>query len=175
MRVLYSLLLAAILCVGCQKQSRMPHIEAVAVESQLHGAEEFPSQLLLHLKVDNPSPPFKLVQGRVRVSYKGCRVAMLTLQDKVRVRRGDTEITLPLRLNLQHSSQTMQLRAALRQGITSDVELEWEIAVRRGLVYLQRQGGPIGFDELAGESANELRTAVKEILSERGQNIFIKH
>ena len=154
------------LCVGCQKQSRMPHIEAMEVECQLQGAEEFPSQLFLLLKVNNPSPSFKLVQGRVRVSYKGRRVAMLTLQDKVRVRRGDTEVTLPLRLNLQHSSQTMQLRAALRQGITNDVELEWEVAVRRGLVYLQRQGGPIGFDELAGESANELREAIKEIFSQ---------
>ena len=166
MRVLCSLLLAAMLCVGCQKQSRMPHIEAVAVESQLQGAEEFPSQLLLHLKVDNPSPPFKLVQGRVRVSYKGRRVAMFTLQDKVRVQRGDTEITLPLRLNLQHSSQTMQLRAALRQGITRDVELEWEVAVRRGVVYMQRQGGPIGFDELAGANANELRKVVKDIFTQ---------
>ena len=144
----------------------MPHIEAMEVECQLQGAEEFPSQLFLLLKVNNPSPSFKLVQGRVRVSYKGRRVAMLTLQDKVRVRRGDTEVTLPLRLNLQHSSQTMQLRAALRQGITNDVELEWEVAVRRGLVYLQRQGGPIGFDELAGESANELREAIKEIFSQ---------
>ena len=91
---------------------------------------------------------------------------MLTLQDKVRVQRGDTEITLPLRLNLQHSSQTMQLRAALRQGITRDVELEWEVAVRRGVVYMQRQGGPIGFDELAGANANELRKVVKDIFTQ---------
>ena len=166
MRALYALLLMAMLCVGCSVQSRMPQIEAVAVESQLQEREEYPSQLLLHLKVDNPSSTLKLVQGRIRVSYKGRRVAMLTLQDKVKVRRGMTQVTLPVRLNLQHTSQTMQLRAALRQGITSDVELEWEVALRRGLVYLQRQGGPTRFDLMAGERANELREVIKDIFSQ---------
>jgi hypothetical protein len=126
-----TLWLVALVMVGCSRQ--MPSIGEVA----LLGAEypvggEWPSRVDVAVDVDNAGGKLKLLRGRLRVSYDGRRVVVLTLERKVVVGgRASEQVILPLKVSVARSSQSLALREALREGNFSDTELE---AARRCLI-----------------------------------------
>ncbi len=94
-----------------------------------------PSRIGLAVVLDNPSRGAKVRGGRVRLSMDGRRVAVLTLEEPVKIpARCESEIILPLRVSVAGGSAAIAMRAALRRGDTGSVGVEWEIVLRGGVL-----------------------------------------
>ena len=141
-----TLWLVALVMVGCSRQ--MPSIGEVA----LLGAEypvggEWPSRVDVVVDVDNAGGKLKLLRGRLRVSYDGRRVVVLTLERKVVVDgRKSEQVILPLKVSVARSSQSLALREALREGNLERIAVDWQLSVRRGVAYaeLEQPMRPLG-------------------------------
>lgn len=133
------ILLLGVLVAGCSPQA-LPTIESIEVVESEGVEDGWPSRIVLRVAVDNPSARVALLSGRVRVSYAGRRVAMLTLRDKVVVpARRRSEIDVPLHLAVQRHSQTMAFREALQQRRSEQIAVDWQVALRSGMVYVKRE------------------------------------
>ena len=130
--------LSAALCMaGCAADAgRGPSVTDVRVtEIEFPDGEEIPSRITLAVTVENPSRGVKILGGRLRIYYRGRRVAMFTLAEKVKIpRRRTSEVTVPLRVNVAHNSAAMSLRAAVRRRDAGDIGIEPEISVRSGIL-----------------------------------------
>lgn len=125
--------------VGCSPRA-LPTIESVEVV-QSEGMEDgWPSHIVLRVAIDNPSARVALLAGRVRVSYAGRRVAMLTLEEKVVVpARQRSVVSVPLHLAVQRTSQTMAFREALQQHRSEQIVIDWQVALRSRMMYIKRE------------------------------------
>lgn len=161
-----TLWLVALVMVGCSRQ--MPSIGEVA----LLGAEypvggEWPSRVDVAVDVDNAGGKLKLLRGRLRVSYDGRRVVVLTLERKVVVGgRESGQVVLPLRVSVARSSQSLALREALREGELERIGVDWQVAVRRGVAYaeLEQPMRPLGevLDAAQRERLIEILRSINE-------------
>lgn len=127
-------------------------------------ADDYPEALVLKVTLENKSSAIKLLRGRMRIGYGGRWVAMLTLEQKVTIpARTTATVELPLKLNIQRTAQTMQLRSALRQRRTEGVEIDWQVALRRRMVYVEQTEQAVALDKLAGENIEQIRDMLAEI------------
>ena len=169
-RLLFTLLLATL--VGCGTPE-VPEVEALEVVPQwsTSGAgsagADYPDHLVVKVTLKNPSAAVKLLRGRVRISYGGRRVAMLTLEQKVKIpARQRAAVELPLRLNIQRTTQTMQLQAALKQGRTEGIEVDWQADVRSRMVYVEQAQEAVPIERLMGERKEQIVEMLKDIFEE---------
>lgn len=165
-RLLLLLLLTAL--VGCGTMTP-PRISNVEVEPQWSGAkvEDYPSSVVVKVAVENPSAAIKILRGRARVGYGGRRVAMLTLEEKIKIPARTTAVVeLPLRLNIQRTAQTMQLQSALKQGQTEGIEIDWQVALRSRGVYVEQAQEPMPLERVAGAQMEQIKEMLKDIFEE---------
>ena len=92
---------------------------------------------------------------------------MLTLTEKVKIpARGSATVELPLRLNVQRTTQTMQLRAALKSRRTEGIMIDWQVALRTRMAYVEREQGPMSIEELAGQNIEAIKDMLATIFEE---------
>jgi hypothetical protein len=137
LRVFALLLLMAV--VGCSSphERRLLGVEVVeVVGDEVVGGESagIPESITLAIDIDNGGGAVVLRTGRVRVGYKGRRVLMLTLDEKVRIpRRWAGRVEARFRVNMVHNSHSLALRSAIMRGDMSDVTIDWDAVVRAGM------------------------------------------
>ena len=170
------LLLILLVALTSCSSAEPPRVETVEVESvwskgategategtteKSAKADDYPEALVLK----NKSSAIKLLRGRMRIGYGGRWVAMLTLEQKVTIpARSRATVELPMKLNIQRTAQTMQLRSALRQRRTEGVEIDWQVALRSRMVYVEHAEEAVALDRLAGENIEQIRDMLAEI------------
>ena len=95
---------------------------------------QLPSHLTLSAEVENEGAKVVVSEARLRVSYRGRRVLMLWAEQPFTVgARCRSRVMVPLRLALQRNSQSLPLQEALRRRDLSEVTLDVEFKVRRGV------------------------------------------
>ena len=170
------LLLILLVALTSCSTAEPPRVETVEVESvwskgategttaSSAKADDYPEALVLKVTLENKSSAIKLLRGRMRIGYGGRWGAMLTLEQKVTIpARSRATVELPLKLNIQRTAQTMQLRSALRQRHTEGVELDWQVALRSRMVYVEQAEEAVALDKLAGENIEQIRDMLAEI------------
>lgn len=165
-RLLLLLLLTAL--VGCGKMTP-PRISSVEVEPQWErvATADYPDRVVVKVTLENPSAAVKILRGRARIGYLGRRVAMLTLEEKKKIpARTNAVVEIPLRLNIQRTAQTVQLQAALKQGQTEGIEIDWQVALRSRGVYVEQVQEPTPLERIAGAQMTEIREMLKDIFEE---------
>ena len=158
------ILLVALTSCSTAEPPRVEGIEVQPVWNQGAAVDDYPEALVLKVTLENKSSAIKLLRGRMRIGYGGRWVAMLTLEQKVTIpARTTATVELPLKLNIQRTAQTMQLRSALRQRRTEGVEIDWQVALRSRMVYVEQVEEAVALDKLAGENIEQIRDMLAEI------------
>ena len=170
-RLLLLLLLTALVGCGTAEPPRVEAVEVEPVWSDVATREEYPDRIVVRVTLENPSAAIKLLRGRMRIGYAGKWVAMLTLEQKVKIpARTNATVELPLRLNIQRTTQTMQLRSALRQRRTEGVEVDWQMALRTRGMYVEQSEDKMSLERLAGRNIDQIRDMLAEIFDEQSPN-----
>ena len=116
---------------------------------------QLPSRLTLAVGVDNPGAKVRLSDCRLRVSYRGRRVLMIWTEQKVSLpAHSRSRVVVPLRLAIARNSQSLPLQQALSRKDLSEVTLDWEFKVSRGIA-----GKRI---EQSGVAASEVLSAAQQ-------------
>ena len=116
---------------------------------------QLPSRLTLAVGVDNQGAKVRLSDCRLRVSYRGRRVLMIWAEQKVSLpAHSRSRIVVPLRLAIARNSQSLPLQQALSRKDLSEVTLDWEAKVSRGIA-----GKRI---EQSGVAASEVLSAAQQ-------------
>lgn len=166
-RLLLLLLLTTLVGCGAAEPPRIQGVEVEPVWEGVATVEESPERVVVKVTVENPSAAVKLLQGRMRIGYGGRWVAMLTLTEKVKIpARGSATVELPLRLNVQRTTQTMQLRAALKSRRTEGIMIDWQVALRTRMAYVKREQGPMSIEEMAGQNIEAIKDMLAAIFEE---------
>lgn len=154
------LALVALAFVGCgePKPISIEGFEVLTASGQTttDGDEwQLPSRLTLAVGVDNQGAKVRLSDCRLRVSYRGRRVLMIWTEQKVSLpAKSRSRIVVPLRLAVARNSQSLPLQQALSRKDLSEVTLDWECKVSRGLA-----GKRI---EQSGVAASEVLSAAQQ-------------
>ena len=99
------------------------------------GEDDIPRRVQVAIDVQNNGTAATIQEGRMRVSYSGRTVLMLTLDERVKIpRRHDGEVMVWLRVNVARNSQTLALRNALFQHQSEGITIDWEFSLRAGVV-----------------------------------------
>ena len=99
---------------------------------------QLPSHLTLSAEVENEGAKVVVSEARLRVSYRGRRVLMLWTEQPFTIgARCRSRVMVPLRLALQRNSQSLPLYEALRRRDLSEVTLDMEFKVRRGIASIR--------------------------------------
>ena len=150
------LALVALAFVGCgePKPITIEGFEVLTASGQTatDGDEwQLPSRLTLAVGVDNQGAKVRLSDCRLRVSYRGRRVLMIWTEQKVSLpAHSRSRVVVPLRLAIARNSQSLLLQQALSRRDLSEVTLDWEAKVSRGL---------------AGKRVSQSGLAASEVLS----------
>ena len=116
---------------------------------------QLPSRLTLAVGVDNQGAKVRLSDCRLRVSYRGRRVLMIWTEQKFTIpAKSRSRIVVPLRLAIARNSQSLPLQQALSRKDLSEVTLDWEAKVSRGIA-----GKRI---EQSGVAASEVLSAAQQ-------------
>ncbi len=156
-------LLAIALCLltACTVTPSKIAVEGVEVLS-VQG-EEYPSSAVLRVDVDNHAGVFTLRQCRLRLGIEQRRQVVVTLAESVRVGRGKQSVTLPIKINVVRNSLTMRLREMLARRDASQVEVDGEYRLRRGLLCRRGQIAPRHLSELLSkENVEQLWKIIEE-------------
>jgi hypothetical protein len=154
------LALVALAFVGCgePKPISIDGFEVLTASGQTatDGDEwQLPSRLTLAVGVDNQGAKVRLSDCRLRVSYRGRRVLMIWTEQKVSLpAHSRSRVVVPLRLAIARNSQSLPLQQALSRKDLSEVTLDWEAKVSRGLA-----GKRI---EQSGVAASEVLSATQQ-------------
>lgn len=154
------LALVALAFVGCgePKPISIEGFEVLTASGQTatDGDEwQLPSRLTLAVGVDNQGAKVRLSDCRLRVSYRGRRVLMIWTEQKVSLpAHSRSRVVVPLRLAIARNSQSLPLQQALSRKDLSEVTLDWEAKVSRGLA-----GKRI---EQSGVAASEVLSAAQQ-------------
>ena len=154
------LALVALAFVGCgePKPISIEGFEVLTASGQTatDGDEwQLPSRLTLAVGVDNQGAKVRLSDCRLRVSYRGRRVLMIWTEQKVTIpAKSRSRIVVPLRLAIARNSQSLPLQQALSRRDLSEVTLDWEAKVSRGI---------------AGKRIEQSGVAASEVLSVQQQ------
>lgn len=154
------LALVALAFVGCG-EPRPVGIEGFEVltatgATTADGEEwQLPSRLTLAVEVDNQGAKVRMRNCRLRVSYRGRRVLMIWAEQKVSLPANSRSlVVVPLRLAVARNSQSLPLQQALSRKDLSEVTLDWECKVSRGI---------------AGKRIEQSGVAASEVLSVQQQ------
>lgn len=134
------LVLVALVFVGCgePKPISIEGFEVLTASgaTAADGEEwQLPSRLTLAVEVDNQGAKVRMRDCRLRVSYRGRRVLMIWAEQKVSLpAHSRSRVVVPLRLAIARNSQSMSLQDALSRKDLSEVTLDWEAKVSRGIV-----------------------------------------
>ena len=116
---------------------------------------QLPSRLTLAVGVDNQGAKVRLSDCRLRVSYRGRRVLMIWTEQNVSLpAHSRSRVVVPLRLAIARNSQSLPLQQALSRKDLSEVTLDWEAKVSRGIA-----GRRI---EQSGVAASEVLSAAQQ-------------
>lgn len=133
------LALVALAFVGCgePKPITIEGFEVLTASGQTATDSDewqLPSRLTLAVGVDNQGAKVRLSDCRLRVSYRGRRVLMIWTEQKVSLpAHSRSRIVVPLRLAIARNSQSLPLQQALSRKDLSEVTLDWEFKVSRGI------------------------------------------
>lgn len=131
------LLATALLCSSCgeRNQSHIRSMRITATEWAEGGEDDIPRRVQVAIDVQNNGAAATIQEGRMRVSYSGRTVLMLTLDERVKIpRRHDGEVMVWLRVNVARNSQSVAFTSALKRHDTQDMEVDWEFWGRKGAV-----------------------------------------
>lgn len=154
------LALVALAFVGCgePKPIAIEGFEVLTASGQTATDSDewqLPSRLTLAVGVDNQGAKVRLSDCRLRVSYRGRRVLMIWTEQKVTIpAKSRSRIVVPLRLAIARNSQSLPLQQALSRRDLSEVTLDWEAKVSRGI---------------AGKRIEQSGVAASEVLSVQQQ------
>ena len=133
------LALVALLFMGCGARKpvtllSMDMLTASGLTTESASEWQLPSHLTLSAEVDNQGSKVVVGEARLKVSYRGRRVLMLWSEQPFAIpARCRSRVVVPLRLALQRNSQSMPLQQALSRRDLSEVTLDVEFRVRRGV------------------------------------------
>lgn len=157
-RWLLALVALALVACGEPKSVSIDGFEVLTVSGQTATDEtewQLPSRLTLSAEVDNLGAKVNITEGRLRVSYRGRRVLMIWAEQKFAIpARSRSRIVVPLRLAVARNSQSLPLQQALSRRDLSEVTLDWEFKVRRGIA--------AGRIERSGVAAGEVLSAQQQ-------------
>lgn len=130
MRLIGWLLCAVVMCAAqsCGAPSA-PKVESVNVAS-VEQAERSPSRVVVAVGLDNKGYGAKLLEGRIRISYKGRNVVILSLTESVKIAPRKSVVELPLRVSIAHNSSAVAFREAISRGEVSEVKVSWQAKAR---------------------------------------------
>ena len=60
----------------------------------------------------------------------------------------------------------MQLQAALKQGQTEGIEIDWQVALRSRGVYVEQAQEPMPLERVAGAQMEQIKEMLKDIFEE---------
>lgn len=160
--LLLLVLVAAVGFTGCRAE--LPRVESIeVVEADYTPSADWPQRVVVAVEMDNAGRAFRLLGGRLRIGIEGRRSVVLTLEERVRVVRGQSEVLLPLRVSVARSSQSLRLREMLRRGESEGLQVDWQLRLRSGLAYIEMEEPLRKIDELLSD---EQRKALMEFLKE---------
>lgn len=159
MRVLLaSLLLLLTACSGAPSKIDFEGVEVVSIEDK-----EYPSSAVLRIDVNNCAGAFTLRQCRLRFGIEQRRQVVVTLTERVKIGHGEQSVTLPLKISVVHNSLTMRLREMLSRRDASQIDVDGEYWVRRGLLSRRGQITPMPITELLSkEDLEQLWNIIEE-------------
>ena len=134
------LALVALAFVGCGEPKPVgiegfEVLTASGLSAESASEWQLPSHLTLLAEVDNQGSKVCMSDCRLRVSYRGRRVLMIWTEQKFSIpARSRSRIVVPLRLAIARNSQSLPLQQALSRKDLSEVTLDWEAKVSRGIV-----------------------------------------
>ena len=141
LRNLICVALGAMLLVGCgtynsnRGEIRSVGLSCVEWEAQAQRDGVMPKHITLAVDLVNKGAAVVLREGRLRVSYNGSRVLLLSLEERVKLpRHFEGVVELPLRVAVARNSQTLALRNALFQHQSEGITIDWEFSLRAGVV-----------------------------------------
>lgn len=164
--IILMLMLAAVALAGCRAE--LPKVERLTIaEADYPIAGEWPSRIVVEAEVENGGRPFRIVGGRLRVGLEGRRVVVLTLEERVRVGRGEQQVMLPLKVSVARSSQSLRLREMIRRGEYEGLMLDWQLRLRSGVAYVELEEPEQPIEQLLDEAQRrELMELLKSINQE---------
>ena len=155
------LALVALAFVGCgePKPISVEGFELLTASGQTAtDADEWqlPSRLTLAVGVDNQGAKVRLSDCRLRVSYRGRRVLMIWTEQKFTVpAKSRSRIVVPLRLAIARNSQSLPLQQALSRRDLSEVSLDWEAKVSRGVASKRIEQSGVAASEVLSAAQQE--------------------
>lgn len=121
--------------------------ENITIEEQSKSQDS--AQVVINIEIESSGASLKILNGRVRVSYKGRNVAILSLDDKVKIsNRQNQKIKLPLRISFLHNSTTMAFKSAFKRGDVSDMKIDWSFDIKGGLKRYTVEQAPLSLSEV---------------------------
>lgn len=102
------------------------------VEGQQGGV---PERVILAVDIENRGAAAFLRKGRIRIGYAGRRVLMFSLDERIKIpRKSVSRVLIPLDVNMAHNSQAMAFRSALLRHDASQMDIDWEVTGRVGVI-----------------------------------------
>ncbi|MBQ2374242.1 MAG: hypothetical protein II299_03940 [Alistipes sp.] len=129
MRWLVAIALLLLSSCGGSERLSISEVEVLSVKG-----DEYPTSAVLRLDVKNSAGAFTLKQCRLRFGIEGRKQVVVTLTEKIKLRRGEQRVTLPIKISIVRNSLTMKLREALAQHDASQIEVDGEWWIRKGLL-----------------------------------------
>ena len=132
-RRLFTVVVVMLLGAGCSTEPpKLIQIDVVDVEFSDNGAEwQQAEKIFVEAELYNPSAAVKILDGRIRVSYRGSRVIMLSCEDKIVIpARTKSRVPITLKVAVMRNSQAMALRKALERRDIENIEVDWSAQVR---------------------------------------------
>ncbi|MBE6200491.1 MAG: hypothetical protein E7138_09425 [Rikenellaceae bacterium] len=135
MRRVFAILvmLLAVSCSGGNAPTDMSGFEVVGIEGATVEGDEHPEQVVLRAKVRNCNGRFSVRELQLRVGIGARRSVALTLAEPVIVKRGESVVSVPVKITVAHNSRSATLREMFRQRKFSLIEFDFRVKLRRGI------------------------------------------
>lgn len=126
-------LLLAVSCSTGNAPTDMRGVEVVGIEGVTLEGEEHPEQVVLRVEVRNSNGRFSVRELQLRVGIGVRRSVALTLAEPVIVKRGESVVSVPVKITVAHNSRSATLREMFRQRKFSLIEFDIRAKLRRGI------------------------------------------
>lgn len=134
-RIVFTILIM-LLAVGCSSKKKpieMRGIEVVSIEGVTLEGDKHPEQVVLRLGINNTEGRFSVRDLQLRVGIGSRRSVALTLTEPVIVKRGESVVSVPVKITVAHNSRSATLREMFRQRKFSLIEFDIKAKFRRGI------------------------------------------
>ena len=107
--------------------------ESITIEEQ-SAKEGDSAQIVMSIDTQGIGSSIKICEGRLRISYKGENVVILTLDKKVKIApRNNQKVRLGLRVSYAKNSHALAFKEAVKRGDLGDTKIDWMFDVKGGL------------------------------------------